>query len=94
MHHNPIPGVEPAAAEDAFDAALLGLLTIDHAGHWSLAELSRSLISSAQVGGGHEPPRHEVEDAIERLYAAGLIHRVGQFVFATRAAHTAQRLAG
>jgi hypothetical protein len=38
---------------------------------------------------GDEPSRHTAEDVIERLYAAGLIHRIGQFVFATRAAHAA-----
>jgi hypothetical protein len=94
MHHHPIPGVAPGDAEDAFDTALLGLLIDDHHGLWSLAELSRSLTSSTQAASGDPAPSHETEDAVERLYAAGLIHRVGQFVFATRAAHVAQRLAG
>jgi hypothetical protein len=94
MHHHPIPGAGLGDAEDAFDTALLGLLIEDHGGLWSLAELSRSLTSSGQAVGGCEPSCHETEDAVERLYAAGLIHRIGQFVFATRAAHAAQRLAG
>ena len=93
MHHNPIPGIAPSIAEDAFDTALLGLLIHDHDGLWSLPELARSLTSSAQAS-GDGPPTHETEDAIERLYAAGLIHRVGGFVFASRAAHAAQRVAG
>jgi hypothetical protein len=93
MHHHPIPGTSPTSADEAFDTALLGLLIEDHAGLWSLIELSRSLTSSTQAG--HDgPPSHDVEDAIERLYATGLIHRVGQFVFASRAAHAAQQLAG
>jgi hypothetical protein len=94
MHRNPIPGCTPGSAEDSFDAALLGLLIHDDTALWSIAELNRSLTSSAQAAGTIEPPAHETEDAIERLHAAGLIHRVGQFVFATRAAHAAQRLAG
>jgi hypothetical protein len=92
MHHNPNPGVEPGTAEDPLDQALLDLLIHDHPGLWSLSELSRSLTSSSQTVSGNEPPTHDTEDAIERLYAAGLIHRVGQFVFATCAAHMAQRL--
>ncbi len=94
MHHNPIPGVEPGTAEDTLDQALLDLLIHDYPGLWSLAELNRSLTSSSETVSGCEPPTHETEDAIERLYAAGLIHRIGQYVFATRAAHATQRLAG
>jgi hypothetical protein len=93
MLHNTNPGITPGDHEDALDRALLDLLVHDHPGLWSLSELSRLLTSSTQTAGANEPPVHEAEDAIERLYAAGLIHRVGQFVFATRAAHTAQRLA-
>jgi hypothetical protein len=87
MHHHP----NPRLADDAFDAALLALLTHDHDGLWSVAELSRSMTSSARPSGAADP---ETEDAIERLHADGLIHRVGEFVFASRAAHAAQRLAG
>jgi hypothetical protein len=90
MHTQPNPAPTIGSAEDAFDEALLGLLIHDHPGLWSIAELTRSLTSSAQ---GYDPPTHETEDAIERLHAAGLIHRIGSFVFATRSAHAAQRLA-
>ncbi len=93
MHCNPNPGCSPGPVEDSLDEALLGLLVDDHPGLWSLDELTRSLTSSSQTADGDEPPSHDTEDAIERLYAAGLIHRVDQYVFATRAAHTAQRLA-
>jgi hypothetical protein len=93
MHHNPIPGVQPGDPVDALAQAILGLLIDDHPGLWSLAELDRSLTSSGQTPPGAEPPRHVTEDAIEVLYAAGLIHRIGQFVFAARCAHLAQRLA-
>jgi hypothetical protein len=93
MHTQPNPGIAPTIAEDLFDSALLGLLIHDHDGLWSIAELSRCMASSTQAAGVAEAPAHETEDAIERLHAAGLIHRVGHFVFATRAAHAAQRLA-
>jgi hypothetical protein len=93
MLHNDIPGCAPGDHESALDHALLDLLVDVHPGLWSLHELTRSLTSSAQTAAGGDPPAHETEDAVERLYAAGLIHRIGDYVFATRAAHTAQRLA-
>jgi hypothetical protein len=68
--------------------ALLGLVVCDHPGLWSLAELDRHLHPSST-----EPNRALTEDAIEDLYAAGLIHRIGDYVFASRAAHEADRLA-
>jgi hypothetical protein len=81
LHH-------PIQDDESFDSALLALLTHDHDGLWSLAELARTMGSSATAAD------YETQDAIERLHADGLIHRVGDFVFATRAAHAAQRLAG
>ncbi len=93
MHSQPNPATAAGTAEASFDEALLGLLIDDHPGLWSLAELNRSLTSSSQTADGGEPSTCDTEDAVERLYAAGLIHRIGTYVFATRAAHTAQRLA-
>ncbi len=93
MHHNPNPAPCAGTAEDTLDEALLGLLIHDHPGLWSIGELCRSLSSSAQTAATGEIETCDTEDAIERLHAAGLIHRIGGFVFATRAAHTAQRLA-
>jgi HD-like signal output (HDOD) protein len=84
MHDQPIP----AESDDALARAVLDLLTIDHCGHWSLAELDRTLAGSAA------PSASRTADVVESLYAAGLLHRSGEFVFATRAAHEAQRLAG
>jgi hypothetical protein len=94
MHRNPNPAADSGCPdEDSLDEALLGLLVHDHTGLWSIAEICRSLTSSAQIAGDGEVETCDTEDAIERLFAAGLIHRLGTFVFATRAAHTAQRLA-
>ena len=93
MHSQPNPATTAGTPEDNLDEALLGLLIHDHPGLWSLAELTRSLTSSAQAADGGDLPTLDTEDAIERLHAAGLIHRIGNYVFATRAAHAAQRLA-
>jgi hypothetical protein len=82
MHHHPNP-------EDVLAQAILGLLIDDHPGLWAIAELERTLTPSSSPR-----PDPAAADAIEALHAAGLIHRVGDFVFATRAAHAAQRLAG
>jgi hypothetical protein len=92
MHSQRNPATEPGSSEDSLDEALLGLLVHDHPGLWGLGELTRSLTSSAQTATGDEPPTHDVEDAVERLYAAGLLGRIGQWVFATQAARAAQRL--
>lgn len=85
MHHNPIPGHEPATSAE-LARALLGLIVCDHPGLWSVAELDRALTPAGGDG-------FHVEDAVADLYAAGLIHRCNEFVFATRAAHEAERLA-
>lgn len=81
MHQQPIP--DPALAE-----AILGLLIDDHPGLWHIAELDRSLTP---------PDAHRsraTEDAVAALYADGLVHRTGEFVFATRAAHACRALPG
>jgi hypothetical protein len=94
MHRNPNPAAASGcAAEESVDEALFSLLIHDHLGLWSIGELSRSLTSSSQAAASGEVETCDTEDAIERLYAAGLIHRIGIYVFATRAAYAAQRLA-
>jgi hypothetical protein len=72
--------------------ALLGLIVCDHPGLWSITELDRCLQPSGDTHGGAEPNRCATEDAVEDLYAAGLIHRIGDYVFATRAAVAAERI--
>jgi hypothetical protein len=74
---------------DALAQAILGLLIDDHPGLWSMAELDRTLTPSTRPAASHE-----TVDAVETLHAAGLLNRVGDYVFASRAAHAAQRLAG
>ena len=69
--------------ESQAESAILGLLlNFDSGSLWSVEEVMRQLSSS----------RLEVIDGLANLEAAGLIHRVGDFVFATRAASSFDRL--
>jgi hypothetical protein len=68
------PGNGPAEADDRLDAALLTLL-LDEPWPLSHEELTTAL--------GEGPG---VEDALARLEGLGLVHRLEQFVFPTRAA--------
>ncbi len=86
MRDQRTPGHEPDDSTQLQRAAL-DLLVCDHPGLWSLPELEREL-----KPGGDQDACH-VEDVVADLYAAGLVHRCGDFVFATRAAHAAERLA-
>jgi len=65
------------------EGAILGLLLNFEAGSiWAVDELVRQLSA----------PRVEVIDGLTSLEAAGLIHRLDDFVFATRAASSFDRL--
>jgi hypothetical protein len=65
------------------EGAILGLLLNFESGSlWSVDEVVRQLSA----------PRLDVIDGLASLGAAGLIHRVGDFVFATRAASSFDRL--
>lgn len=65
------------------DGAILGLLLdFEAGGLWSVEELVLELGTS----------RIEVVDGLASLRAAGLIHRCGEFVFATRASSRFDRL--
>jgi hypothetical protein len=63
-------------------AILSLLLNFDAGSLWSVEEVVRQLSAS----------RLEVIDGLANLQAAGLIHHVGDFVFATRAASSFDRL--
>jgi hypothetical protein len=63
-------------------AILVLLLGDDHHGLWSREELQR--MSSANA--------LSVTDAISELLASGLAHEFGQFIFASRAARSFDRL--
>jgi len=71
--------------EDARSAesAILGLLLNFDAGSiWAVDELARQLSA----------PRLQVLDGLAELEAGGLVHRFGDFVFASRAASSFDRL--
>jgi hypothetical protein len=72
-----------AGEEQQVEGAILGLLLNFEAGSlWSEEEVVSQLSAS----------RLEVIDGLASLQAAGLIHRMDDFVFATRAASTFDRL--
>jgi hypothetical protein len=72
-----------AEREKQAEGAILGLLLNFEAGSlWSVEELIRQLSSS----------RLEVIDGLASLQATGLIHRIGDYVFATRAASSFDQL--
>lgn len=77
------PGLPPAEEDERIDTAVLALLLADHARPWSEEEVTR------EVG---DPTT--ATDSLARLYGAGLVHRLGGFVFATRSALRAARLSG
>ena len=65
------------------EAAILGLLlNFEVGGIWAVDEIVRQLSA----------PQLDVIDGLAELAAAGLVHRLGDFVFATRAASNFDRL--
>jgi hypothetical protein len=80
--HNDSSTVPAVAQDDATDQAIMGLLLIDHPGLWSVGEVVRQMGDEMRA-----------QDGLSRLAGAGLIHRLGEFVFATRTAASAAALA-
>ena len=71
-----------AQQEDRADAEVLAMLVAEDAQRpWSLDEVARELGNPVRA-----------TDALNRLHAAGLVHRIGDFVFAARPALHAARL--
>lgn len=68
-------------AERAADRRLLDLLLLEWSGPWTEAEVARELGSEV-----------EVRDSLARLVGSGLVHRLDQFVFASRSAARAAEL--
>ena len=83
MQEQRMPGAPSRAirSEEELDSLVLGLVLDSPSGLWSVHELGREIRD-----------RVAAEDAVPRLEAAGLLHRLGEFVFATRAARRAGEL--
>jgi hypothetical protein len=76
------PSPTPAEREQEADGVILSWLTEDDAQRpWSVDEIVR------EYG---EP--NNANDALSRLHGSGLIHRHGEFVWATRAALRADEI--
>jgi hypothetical protein len=73
--------LDPAEKQAMTDSAILGLLTVPELSlrPWSVDEVER------EIG-------KETTDSLNRLYGAGLIHRLDGFVWATRAAIVAEEI--
>jgi hypothetical protein len=76
------PGATSASDEEKAEQAVLALLLEVHPAHLSLDEVLRELTDRPD----DFAPRDRVNNAVRDLVAAGLVHRHGAFVFATRAA--------
>jgi hypothetical protein len=71
----PDPNPTPADEDTTTDGAIFGMLSHpDEQRPWSVEEIAREM-------GDH----NATEDGLARLYGSGLIHRCGDFVWATRA---------
>lgn len=78
----------PAYDADVIASAVLETLLDDYPAHFHVEELIREL--AADLSASSE--RSDVIDAIRELSRAGLLHRHGDFVFATRPAVRAAEL--
>lgn len=78
----PEPARRPHLSEEQSDSAVLAMLICDQACPvWSMDEIMRTLGRSG-----------DAIDSVCRLAAAGLVHRIDQFVFPTLAARRADEL--
>jgi hypothetical protein len=79
----PKPQKDKEVDDKLIEQALFATITVkDEQRPWSVEELKRSI--------GDDPLG--VEDAIARFASEGVIHRLGDFVWATRAAMTADEV--
>jgi hypothetical protein len=73
---------------DSAASVVLGVVLDQHPAHLSLEEIIRETADDPL----RFEDRDETADAIRDLVRAGLLHRAGEFVFATRAAVRADEL--
>jgi hypothetical protein len=82
MHGQDMPSRAEAEGEAAIDALVLTLL-VEARTPWSLEEVGRELADPDSA-----------TDVVHRLATAGLVHRLGKFVFPTRARRRGVRSRG
>jgi hypothetical protein len=75
-------GQLPADDDDRVQQAVLGLLLDAHPGQRSIDEVAREMTDQPD----DFARRDAIDNAVRDLVGAGLLHRHGPFVFATRAA--------
>jgi hypothetical protein len=76
------PSLDPADVLRVNDSAVYGLLILPNEQRpWAVRELVLEI--GNEIG---------VEDALARLHGAGLVHRCGEFAWATRAALAADAI--
>jgi hypothetical protein len=71
-----------AEREDSLQEGVLGLLLLAHPGQRSVEEIVREMTDRPDEFAA----RDAIDNAIRDLAGAGLVHRHGAFVFASRAA--------
>jgi hypothetical protein len=83
MHDDPSPEDSDVLRENSLiESGIFDRLTLPNQQRpWAVRELA------LEIG-----DRIEVEDALARLHGAGLVHRCGEFVWATRAALAAEAI--
>jgi hypothetical protein len=79
----------PAGDDDRLQQAILAVLLEEHPAQRSIDEVARELTDRPDDFAA----RDAIDNALRDLVAAGLLHRHGPFVFATRAAVRFDQLA-
>jgi hypothetical protein len=80
--------IAPPNDADRTASAVLEIVLDDYPAHFHVEEIIREVAADSTAFGD----RSDVADAIRDLVRAGLLHRNGDFVFATRAAVRAAEL--
>jgi hypothetical protein len=75
-----------AEDDDRAQSAVMGILLDAHPGQRSIDELVREMCAMAEAAEDEFSAHDRAHRAIRDLIAAGLAHRNGNFVFASRAA--------
>ena len=85
------PGAQPGGAgdDDRLQQAILAVLLEEHPAQRSVEEIVRELTDRPEDFAA----RDAIDNALRDLVAAGLLHRHGNFLFATRAAVRFDQLA-